>query len=146
MSSEFPYQPQNTPIILKTITDSNILIHYWIWWSYAIDMYMFYMAGACPGIRKGRAQILLFFRGGGPAQKIAEKMIFPTKKVAKYRWNSLKFALMTFFLAFQFLGGGGAQAPPPWTRACMVSMTQNMYIFFVSYALFIFVLFYLMSK
>ena len=26
-----------------------------------------------------------FFRGGGPAQKIAEKMIFFTKKVAKYR-------------------------------------------------------------
>ena len=28
--------------------------------------------GACP------------FSGGGPAQKIAEKMIFSTKKVAKY--------------------------------------------------------------
>ena len=26
-----------------------------------------------------------FCRGGGPAQKIAEKMIFSTKKVAKYR-------------------------------------------------------------
>ena len=26
-----------------------------------------------------------FFRGWGPAQKIAEKMIFSTKKVAKYR-------------------------------------------------------------
>ena len=26
-----------------------------------------------------------FKGGGGPAQKIAEKMIFPTKKVAKYR-------------------------------------------------------------
>ena len=26
-----------------------------------------------------------FFRGGGPAQKLAEKMIFSTKKVAKYR-------------------------------------------------------------
>ena len=25
------------------------------------------------------------FQGGGPAQKIAEKMIFPNKKVAKYR-------------------------------------------------------------
>ena len=26
-----------------------------------------------------------FSRGGGPAQKIGEKMIFPTEKVAKYR-------------------------------------------------------------
>ena len=26
-----------------------------------------------------------FFRGGGPAENIAEKMIFSTKKVAKYR-------------------------------------------------------------
>ena len=26
-----------------------------------------------------------FLRGGGPAQKIAEKMTFSTKKVAKYR-------------------------------------------------------------
>ena len=26
-----------------------------------------------------------FFRGGGPAQKIAEKMILSTEKVAKYR-------------------------------------------------------------
>ena len=43
--------------------------------------------GACPGIRQG----------GGPAQKIAEKIIFSTKKVATYRRNSLKFALMTFF-------------------------------------------------
>ena len=51
---------------------------------------------ACPGIRKGGGQNLkgfLFFWGGGllnfsrrvPAQEIAEKMIFPTKKVAKYR-------------------------------------------------------------
>ena len=47
-----------------------------------------------------------------PAQKIDEKMIFSTKKVAKYRWNSLKFALMTFFLAFQFLGGGAGPLPP----------------------------------
>ena len=59
-----------------------------------------------------------FFRGGGPAQKIAEKMIFSTKKVTKYRKNSLKFALMTFF-CFSF-SRGGIQAPwatPPWTRA-----------------------------
>ena len=53
---------------------------------------------ACPGIRKrgGGAQNLKafffffffafqFFRGGGPAQKIAEKMIFSIKKVAKSR-------------------------------------------------------------
>ena len=53
-------------------------------------------SGACPGICKGgwqnlKAFILLFiffafqvFRGG-PAKKIAEKMAFSTKKVAKYR-------------------------------------------------------------
>ena len=80
--------------------------------------------GACPGIRKRggpKSESLFFFfffafqffRGGGPAQKLAEKMIFSTKKVAKYRWNSLIFVLMTFFFAFQFLGGGGAWAPPP---------------------------------
>ena len=53
------------------------------------------LAGACPGIRKRGAQnlkaffYLLFFfstfQGGGLAQKLAEKMIFSTKKVAKYR-------------------------------------------------------------
>ena len=50
--------------------------------------------GACPGIRKGggpKSESLFFifcfsiFQGGGAAQKIAEKMIFSTKKVAKYR-------------------------------------------------------------
>ena len=56
-----------------------------------------------------------FFLFNFSAQKIAEKMILATKKVAKYRWNSLKFALMTFFLAIQFLGG---RPGPPWTRAC----------------------------
>ena len=83
--------------------------------------------GACPGICKGGPNIwkpfffFFFFCfsifQGGPAQKIVDKM-------AKYRWNSLKFALMTFvfflfflfFFAFQFLGGGGP-GPPPWTRA-----------------------------
>ena len=46
---------------------------------------------ACPGIRMGggrKSERLFFafqFFKGGPAQKIAEKMIFPTKKVAKYR-------------------------------------------------------------
>ena len=51
-----------------------------------------YGTGACPGIRKGgEGQNLKaffafqYFRGGDPTQKIAEKMIFPTKKVAKYR-------------------------------------------------------------
>ena len=53
-----------------------------------------YSPGACPGIRKrgGGAQNLKTFfflsnfsGGGGPAQKIAEKLIFSTKKVAKYR-------------------------------------------------------------
>ena len=48
------------------------------------------LSGACPGIRKGGGggQNLLFlfvfqYFKGGPAQKIAEKMIFTTKKVAK---------------------------------------------------------------
>ena len=43
-------------------------------------------------VRGGGAQNLkvffcfsIFFWGGGAAQKIAEKMIFSTKKVAKYR-------------------------------------------------------------
>ena len=49
---------------------------------------------ACPGIRKGggarKFEIFIFFcfsifQGGGPAQKIADKMIFLTEKVAKYR-------------------------------------------------------------
>ena len=47
-----------------------------------------------------------------------KKMTFSTKKVAKHKSNSLKFALITFFylfiFAFQFLGGGGRPlAPPP---------------------------------
>ena len=61
--------------------------------------YGFYDSGACPGIRKGGGAksesvfflfvcFLLFnFSGGGglyAAHKIAEKMIFSTKKVAKY--------------------------------------------------------------
>ena len=49
--------------------------------------------GACPGIRKRggpESESLFFFafqffRGGGPAQKLAEKMTSLTKKVAKYR-------------------------------------------------------------
>ena len=55
-----------------------------------------YNTGACPGIRKGggggsKSESLFFCfsifsgRGGGPAQKRDEKMIFWTKKVAKYR-------------------------------------------------------------
>ena len=46
---------------------------------------------ACPGIREGGGQksemlfFLLFNISRGPAQKIADKIIFPTKKVAKYR-------------------------------------------------------------
>ena len=47
--------------------------------------------GACPGIRMGggglnlKASFLLFnFSGGGAAQIIAMKMIFSTKKAAKY--------------------------------------------------------------
>ena len=55
----------------------------------------YYNAVACPRIRKGGGPenlkvffVCLFFQfvnGGGGAQKIAEKMILPTKKVAKYR-------------------------------------------------------------
>ena len=47
---------------------------------------------ACPGIRKGggggenlKGFFFIFNIQGGPAQKIADKMTFPTKKVAKYR-------------------------------------------------------------
>ena len=46
---------------------------------------------ACPGIRKGggaenlKGFCFSIFKGGGPAQKIADEMIFSTKKVAKYR-------------------------------------------------------------
>ena len=42
-------------------------------------------------VREGAQNLKLFFLlfnfsgGGGPAQKIAEKIIFSTKKVAKYR-------------------------------------------------------------
>ena len=81
-------------------------------------------SGACPGIRKRggpKSESLFFFffffqffRGGGPAQKLAEKMTFSTKKVAKYRRNSLIFALMTlFFFGFSISrGGGGGRAAP----------------------------------
>ena len=51
--------------------------------------------GACPGIRKRggpKSEFFLFFffcfslfQGGGPAQKLADKKTFSTKKVAKYR-------------------------------------------------------------
>ena len=42
--------------------------------------------GACLGIRKTFFNFFSFqFLRGGPAQKIAEKMTFSTKKVAKYR-------------------------------------------------------------
>ena len=54
-----------------------------------------------------------FFRGGGgPAQKIDEKMIFSTEKVAKYR---IKFAPMTFFCFVLLIsrGGGHTPCPPP---------------------------------
>ena len=91
-------------------------------------------AGACPGIRKRggpKSESLFFFfffafhffRGGGPAQKLAEKKTFSTRKVAKYRWNSLIFALMTFFYLFIFIyfffcfsisrGGGPRPLGPP---------------------------------
>ena len=45
---------------------------------------------ACPEIRKGgggknlKVFFLFFNFKGGPAQKIAEKIKYPTKKVAKY--------------------------------------------------------------
>ena len=72
--------------------------------------------------------MLFNFSGGGAAQKIAEKILFSTKKVAKYRYNRLKFVLMTFFFfAFQFLGGGGGRplGSPPWTRACITYLVHN---------------------
>ena len=54
------------------------------------------------------------FRGGS-AQKIAEKMLFPAKKGANY--NSLTFALMTFFFCFSISrsleGGHAGPLPPP---------------------------------
>ena len=47
------------------------------------------LTGACPVIRKGGPKkpffAFQFFKGGGAAQKIDEKMIFSTKKVAKHR-------------------------------------------------------------
>ena len=57
------------------------------------------LTGACPGICKRggpKSESLFFFffffffcfslfQGGGPAQKLAEKKTFSTKKVAKYR-------------------------------------------------------------
>ena len=70
----------------------------------------------CP---KSENLFFLFFNfsEGGPAQKIAEKIIFRLKKVAKYRGNSLKFALMTFFCFSISRGGGAGPLGPPWTRA-----------------------------
>ena len=69
--------------------------------------------------RKAFFFVFQFFRGG-PAQKLAEKMTISTKKVAKHRWNSLIFALMTFFLFYYFFfcfsisrGGGRPLGPPP---------------------------------
>ena len=65
------------------------------------------------GAKSERLFFLLFnfLGGGGPAQKIPEKMTFSTKKVAKY---SLKFALMTFFFGFSISrGGAGPLDPPP---------------------------------
>ena len=86
------------------------------------------LSGACPGIRKRggpKSESLFFllfnFSGGGPAQKLAEKMMFSTKKVAKYKKNSLIFALMTFFFCFSISRGVARPLgpPPPWTRACL---------------------------
>ena len=55
------------------------------------------------------------FLKGGAAQKIAEQMTFPTKKVAKYSSNSLKFALMTLFcISISRGGGGGGSRPRAW--------------------------------
>ena len=62
-----------------------------------VKYYMIYSLkpGACPGIGKGgglKSENFFFFffafqsfSGGGPAENIAEKMIFSTKKAAKYR-------------------------------------------------------------
>ena len=76
------------------------------------------------------------FSGGGPAQKLAEKMTFSTKKVAKHRRNSLIFALMTLFFFFFFFcfsisrgGGAGPLGPPLDTRLGLFwGMPQLKYI------------------
>ena len=73
-----------------------------IWCSYRLHIvfiscsyrvHIVFISGACPEIRKRggpKSESLFFFffsifQGGGPAPKIAEKRIFSTKKVAKYR-------------------------------------------------------------
>ena len=56
-------------------------------------MYMSYQARVQEFARGGAQSLkafffsfgFQFFRGGGPAQKLAEKMTIATKKVAKYR-------------------------------------------------------------
>ena len=74
------------------------------------------------GGRKSERLFFFFFQyfKGGPAQKIADNIIFQTKKVAKY----------IFFFCFSIYrgrGGGAGPLPPPpldtrlpWTRACNV--------------------------
>ena len=92
-------------------------------------------AVACLGIHKGGGakiwkHFFQYFKGG-PAQKLADKIIFPTKKIATYRWNGLKFALMTFFFAFQFLGGGGpGHASDNVTMLVIIALIHIMYIIF----------------
>ena len=63
--------------ILITIYNTLILPHF----HYCLLLWA--SVGACPGIRKGGGPKSQFLRGG-PAQKIDEKIIFSTKKVAKY--------------------------------------------------------------
>ena len=72
--------------------------------------------GECPGIPMGGGMGLekirkTFYIFSFFFQKIAEKMMRQTENVAKYRWNSLKFPLITFpFFLYKFPGVSPTQA------------------------------------
>ena len=76
-----------------------------------------FLRGGGVGVARIRKTFFIFyFLGGGGgdwAQKIAEKMMRQTKNVAKHRWNSLKFPLVTFFLLYKFPEVGEAR-PRAW--------------------------------
>ena len=72
----------------------------------------------CPGIGKGggrkseRFFCLSIFQGGGAAPKTAEKLIFPTKKVAKYRLKSMLSLLDSFATLFLRPNNGRQETVP----------------------------------